>query len=747
MKSVRILLGIGLLAGAFATFAANAPSSAPAPGSPPNLQPFTDLPAPMTRPNGMGNGPRIHAGTDGLALRAPTAATGRTSVAILGDLAPGDVGTREKYLRMAVSEINLLRPDAVLTVGNLVPGLTRSGKRYVDDTQHVRVLLDELKMPWYPCAGETDVVSGTRMPAAGGGGAAGDRRFEDLYRRYVGPLYFSVDIGGPDAAGTGGGRGIHAIVLDSEEGVGAGNVLSEAQLQWLKEDLNRTFESGRPEDVLVLLHRPLWQDNNAGGNWKRVHDLLVDFNRRPVVSVEGGPGGIDFRAPRALAVFAGGRRAYDQEPAVDGIRYYILGPTAAAVRSGESAAEAPRHFTFLKVDSAGEMHVALVQLGDAAAADAQTIVADDVIGASERAVVDAIAAWDEARLGVRGVVDVRGDPLPAPAPALRFHAENPLTEAVDIQVRLAPGGWELTNPPFQRHLTAAGTPGAQASCDLALRRVRAGEDRPVVEVVVRWPDARGRVHELVLPRPIAVVPVVTLTVAEKAILPNEADGWAAAPTGMATAWTRREDAPRESNPTIALRADSQHLFVRVHVADDVPSYWPVMKLDPAWGGLASDAVSVAWEDADKQVRRVWVLPFAPREGGAAAGLARLWSNTGLGDQQTALAPADAKWGIRATVTPEAGGYTVTFVLPRQVVCTEVPAPPPPDSLLPGGLLPLEDVAETRLGATARLNVAVHDNDETARTWIKSWARQDAGPDAWAQLQLMQSTAPEENQDP
>ena len=171
MKGVRISLGACLLAATLVAVAANAPSSAPAPGSTPNLQPFTDLPAPMPRPNGT-SGARIHAGTDGLALRVPTAAPGRTSVAILGDLAPGDAGTREKYLRMAVSEINLLRPDAVLTVGNLVPGLTRSGKRYVDDTQHARVLLDELKMPWYPCAGETDVVSGTRMPAAAEGPAA-----------------------------------------------------------------------------------------------------------------------------------------------------------------------------------------------------------------------------------------------------------------------------------------------------------------------------------------------------------------------------------------------------------------------------------------------------------------------------------------------------------------------------------------------------------------------------------------------
>ena len=443
MTRARLFLAACLLVAPLAAGAASRPASAPAPASAPSLPPFTDLPAPQTRPNAAAGRTRVHAGTDGLALSAPVAAAGRTSIAILGDLAPGDAGAREKYLRLALAEINLLRPDAVLTVGNLVPGLTRSGSRYVTDTQHLRALLDDLKMPWFPCVGQTDVVSGTRLPGGVPEGG-GDRRFEELYQRYVAPLYFSVDLGGNDAAGAaagGGGRGIHAIVLDSEEGVGTGNTLSDAQLQWLKDDLNRTFESGRAQDVLVLLHRPLWREKAAGGNWQRVHDLLVDFNHRPVASVEGDSGaGIETRAPRALAVLAGSRRAYNQEPSVDGIRYYILGPTAAAPRPGLSAAEAPRHFTLLKVDAGGELRVALIQLGEAVAVDAQIIVADDVVSAEERAVLDAIADWDEPTLGLDGVVDVRGEPLPAPAPKLAFHAANPLAEAVDIQVRLAAGG-------------------------------------------------------------------------------------------------------------------------------------------------------------------------------------------------------------------------------------------------------------------------------------------------------------------
>jgi hypothetical protein len=250
----------------------------------------------------------------------------------------------------------------------------------------------------------------------------------------------------------------------------------------------------------------------------------------------------------------------------------------------------------------------------------------------------------------------------------------------------------------------------------------------VVEFVVRWPDPRGRVHEIVLPRPISVVPVVTLAVADKPIVPDDAAGWAAAPQGALTAWSPQEDASRPANHAVRLRADRDYVYARVRVADDVPSYWPSLALEPAWGGLASDAVSLAWAGGegggDQQIRRIWVLPHAPQVGGAVA----IWSNTGLGAKQTPLAPVDAKWGIRAAVAREAGGFTVTFALPRKLVCVDVP--------------PTPDTAE-RVAATARLTVSVHDNDETARTWTRSWTHEEAGIEAWGQLQLIQRVMPDE----
>src|SRR4051812_26912287 len=71
------------------------------------LPPLGPLPEGKTQPPGDGVGEKgqgIHAGTAGLALPGVRAAGRGISIAILGDLAPTDPATRDKYLKMAVSE-------------------------------------------------------------------------------------------------------------------------------------------------------------------------------------------------------------------------------------------------------------------------------------------------------------------------------------------------------------------------------------------------------------------------------------------------------------------------------------------------------------------------------------------------------------------------------------------------------------------------------------------------------------------
>ena len=225
-------------------------------------------------------------------------------------------------------------------------------------------------MPWYPCVGAGDV--------------AGE------YDKRVGPLYYRVDVGG-----------VHAIVLDSEE---RGDGLGEGQLEWLRGDLNKVFVAGANGGgvkwVVVLVHRPLWRLEGKG-NWGRVQRMLVEFNRRPIVSVEGGDAVKN--GPRVVGVWAGEARAYSQEPVREGIRYTVVGATAA--RIDQDAAVAVRHFSVVKFDEEG-VHPALVLLGGGDGAGA--IVGEDFVTARERGVMDAIAGLSNEALGVEGAVDFSG---------------------------------------------------------------------------------------------------------------------------------------------------------------------------------------------------------------------------------------------------------------------------------------------------------------------------------------------------
>ncbi len=371
--------------------------------------------------------------TLGAELATPSSpADPAVTIAIFGDLAPVNDAS-SKYLSEAVKEANLLRPAAVFTVGGLIPGLDRSVAHYREEAHQLRDPstggLDGLKMPWYPCAGQTDVISGTRDPL--------DRTFEEEYKKVFGPLYYSVDVG------NGGKKPLHAIVLDSEEALGTENAISDEQLTWLKSDLRKTFEraasNAGPKWIIVLVHRPLWR--NTPSNWDRVHQLLVDFNERPIVSVEGGGIGTGIgNGPRVVGVYAGDARAYSKEPTRDGIRYTVLGPTAARAM-GNNESDAIRSFILLKLDGTdGGVHPAIVRLGTVEGESRGAIVADDIVTEPQRRVLDAMAAIPEDVMGVEGAVDTE-----TAAGKLVMHVGNPLEVPLDIQIRLASARF-LTTP-------------------------------------------------------------------------------------------------------------------------------------------------------------------------------------------------------------------------------------------------------------------------------------------------------------
>ena len=210
-------------------------------------------------------------------------------IAILPDRTTGrDWGL--PYLDAAVEDLNRLKPDAVFCVGDLIQGYTRRPEVWQSQMNAYLKRVKALDMPWYPTAGNHDVIAGTRDP--------GDRRFAELYRREVGPLWYAVDL-----------DRLTAIIVYSDENLDDRSIqLGDEQFTWLKGQLERAKARGVPS--ILLMHRPLWRYREVGWD-ERVHPLLA-------------PAG-------TVAVIAGHFHSMQRDPDRDGVQYHILGTCGGAI--------------------------------------------------------------------------------------------------------------------------------------------------------------------------------------------------------------------------------------------------------------------------------------------------------------------------------------------------------------------------------------------------------------------------------
>ena len=85
----------------------------------------------------------------------------RSIVAILPDRTTGeDWGL--PHLARAIDDLNLLRPDAVFCVGDLVQGYTRDLETWNGEVDDYLAQVNRLDADFWPTAGNHDVISGDR---------------------------------------------------------------------------------------------------------------------------------------------------------------------------------------------------------------------------------------------------------------------------------------------------------------------------------------------------------------------------------------------------------------------------------------------------------------------------------------------------------------------------------------------------------------------------------------------------------
>jgi len=233
-----------------------------------------------------------------------------------GDHQPGLYGK-------AVEEVNRLRPEFVMTVGDMIEGYTEDSTILKEEWEEYLALLEPLSVPVYHVPGNHDITSDP---------------LEAFYERYIGvDANYSFDH-----------RGVHITIFDNSRWESS-EELPQEKIDWLIDDLQK---NNGADYNLVFMHKPFWYNTTALGEPDTLHSVFTAF-------------GVD-------GVFTGHYHRYFSGE-YDDISYTSIG--ASGARLPDNQFGLMQHFAWVTVDADG-IHIAPILVGSVAAWDDKT--ADDV---------------------------------------------------------------------------------------------------------------------------------------------------------------------------------------------------------------------------------------------------------------------------------------------------------------------------------------------------------------------------------
>lgn len=202
-----------------------------------------------------------------------------------------------------IREWNLLKPALALEVGDLVLG--GSADNVPPQWDLFQKTIAECRVPYFSVPGNHDIS---------------DAASEQIWRERMGPTYYAFSYGNS-----------RFILLDSEE-VDALDVISDAQMAWLKREL----ETAKAKNIFLFLHQPYFAAYDDPGKM----DGVWAKRWKPMAEL--------FRGHPVRAVFAGHEHGYRDFGVRDGVHYVVCAGGASFGR-GREAEGYFNHYLFVRV--------------------------------------------------------------------------------------------------------------------------------------------------------------------------------------------------------------------------------------------------------------------------------------------------------------------------------------------------------------------------------------------------------------
>jgi len=196
-----------------------------------------------------------------------------------------------------VQEVARMRPDFVVTVGDMIEGYTDDDAEIQQQWQDYFKLVEPLTMPVYYTPGNHDIWH---------------ERSAEIYQQYIGPPYFSFNY-----------RDLHVIILDNSRD----RRIALDQLSWLEDDLHQYRDM--PYKI-AFIHQPTWYQTVARGKPDPLHRIFVEYGVHDV--------------------FTGHYHDYFVGE-YDGVRYTSIGSSGAHPKKSPSGLTF--HFAWVTVDAEG----------------------------------------------------------------------------------------------------------------------------------------------------------------------------------------------------------------------------------------------------------------------------------------------------------------------------------------------------------------------------------------------------------